>query len=130
MEYFTSMKEIDFNRLIRFGFIGVLNTAFGYSLFSFLIFIGLHYSMAILVGTVIGVIFNFFTTSRIVFKSKDNALIIRFVLVYVVQYTLNVGLFKLLKTFGWNDYITGAILLLPMAIISYILLSTFVYRQK
>lgn len=108
--------------------VGILNTAFGYSLFALFIFLKLHYSLALLFATTLGVLFNFKTIGRLVFKSNDNSLIFRFFAVYGVTYLLNVAGLRLLSYFNLNMYLAGAILILPMAVISFILHRGFVFR--
>ena len=66
-------------RLLRFFVVGAVNTFFSYLVYAALILIGAHYTLATLISTVLGVIFNFFTTGRIVFRSMDNK---RFVMSY------------------------------------------------
>lgn len=122
------MKQAWDNKFIRFLVVGGLNTLFGYSLFALLIFSGLHYSLAVFVSTALGVLFNFKTTGSIVFKHNNNALIFKFVLGYCVVYALNVGLLKVLNLLGFNMYAGGAMLLLPMALVSYFLNSRLVFR--
>jgi len=78
------------HKFARFLLVGVLNTLFGYFLYGTLILIGLDYKLAVLLATILGVLFNFQTTGKLVFGSKNNKLIFRFVLVYVVTFLLNV----------------------------------------
>ena len=78
------------HKFVRFLLVGVINTLFGYFSFATLILIGLDYKLAALLATILGVLFNFQTTGRLVFGSKNNKLIFRFVLVYVVTFLLNV----------------------------------------
>ena len=65
------LKVLDI-KMIRFFMVAGLNTAFGYALFAFLIFIGLHYTVAALVGQIIGILFNFRTYGALVFKNKKK----------------------------------------------------------
>jgi len=117
-------------RFILFLFVGVLNTAFGYGLFALFIWLGLHYSLAVLFSTILGVLFNFKTIGGIVFKDGNNRLIFRFIAVYVFLYVLNVTGLKLFDMAGLtNKYISGAILLMPMAVISFLLNKKFVFRK-
>jgi len=51
----------------RFVLVGVLNTLFSYFLYGSLILIGLNYKYAVLLATILGVLFNFQTTGRLVF---------------------------------------------------------------
>ena len=50
-----------------------MNTLFGYSIFSILVFFKIHYSLALLIATILGVIFNFKTVGIIVFKDGKNS---------------------------------------------------------
>lgn len=126
-----NFKKINLSReFIRFLFVGVINTIFGYSLFSLMIYLQMHYSLASLISTIAGIVFNFKTTGNFVFNNKNNRLFIKFVLVYAVIYLLNIFLLSLLKKCGLNDYLSGAILLFPLALVAFILNKFIVYRVK
>lgn len=114
----------------RFIFIGVINTIFGFSIYALFIFLGFDYVMAALLGTILGVIFNFQTISRFVFKKNDYKLFFRFIFVYVVTYFLSISIIGFLKEFGLNDYISGFIALFPCAIVSFFMNKYFVYGDK
>lgn len=115
---------------IRFVLVAILNTAFGYGLFAFFIWIGLHYTLATLLSTIIGILFNFKTYGILVFKNKSNRLIIRFVAVYIVLYLCNVGGIAVLKWIGFSSYIAGLIMIVPAGVLGYILNKKFVYEVK
>jgi putative flippase GtrA len=123
------------HKFARFLLVGVLNTLFGYFLYGTLILIGLDYKYAVLLATILGVLFNFQTTGKLVFGSKNNKLIFRFVLVYVVTFLLNVEVLRIVDAIDigieqkTKMLIAGAILLLPMAVISFILMKLFVFRE-
>ena len=53
---------------VKFVLVGILNTAFGYLVFALLLFLGLHYTLAVILSTIAGVLFNFKTTGTLVFK--------------------------------------------------------------
>lgn len=118
------------SKLIKFIFVGILNTVFGYSIFAFFIFCNLHYTIASLLSTVIGVLFNFKTTGNLVFKNKDNTLLGKFILVYMLIYLLNIISLKLLENFYVDIYISGAILMFPLALLSFLLNNRFVFQIK
>jgi putative flippase GtrA len=123
------LDKID-KRFIRFLFVGALNTAFGYSLYAVFIFLGLHYSIAVFFSTILGILFNFKTIGILVFKNGNNRLIHRFFAVYAVNYILNVSFLKIFKTAGMeNMYINGLILVLPLAVLSFILNKKFVFKR-
>jgi len=115
-------------KFFRFVVVGVVNTIFGYSLFALLIYLKFHYSIAVLISTIIGVLFNFKTTSRIVFKNDKNHLLFKFILVYVFTYFLNIGLIKLLIYTKLSMYLIGAICIVLMSVISFLLNKVFVFR--
>ncbi|MDA8130603.1 MAG: GtrA family protein [Elusimicrobia bacterium] len=118
------------NRFLRFLLVGALNTAFGYSVFALFIYAGLHYSLAAFLGTAVGVMFNFKSTGRIVFGNRDDRRIFRFVAVYGVVYLVNVLALKLLAAAGMNLYAAGAVLLLPLAALSFFLNKTLVFQGE
>lgn len=115
---------------IRFVLVAILNTAFGYGLFAFFIWIGLHYTLATLLSTIIGILFNFKTYGILVFKNKSNRLIVRFLAVYVFLYLCNVGGIALLKWCGLSSYLAGLIMLVPVGLLGYLLNKIFVYGKK
>jgi putative flippase GtrA len=117
-------------RFIKFLFVGGLNTLFGYGMFALFIYFHFHYSIASLLATMLGVLFNFKTTGKLVFKSNDNRLILRFIGVYVIVYLMNILLLKILQLFGMNVYLSGAIVILPLAILSYLLNSRYVFSSS
>jgi putative flippase GtrA len=116
-------------KFIKFILVGILNTIFGYGLFSFFIFLGLHYPTAVFLSTIIGVLFNFKTIGKLVFNNHNNSLIFRFVFVYTLIYGLNVSGLWALQRIGYNNmYINGFILLAPLALISFALNKKFVFK--
>lgn len=119
------------DKFIKFILVGILNTAFGYGLFVLFIFFGMHYSLAVLLSTILGVLFNFKTIGSLVFKSKDNSLIFRFVLVYVFLYFVNIFCLWILRQI-WSDnmYLNGFILLAPLAMLSFVLNKKFVFKDS
>lgn len=117
------------HRIVRFVLVGILNTLVGYGLFAFFIFIHLHYSVATLLATVVGVAFNFISTSTVVFKKLHQGYLPRFILVYSLLYGLNVVFLKLLLMYGLTAYIAGLVLLPIMAGLSYLLQSRLVFNQ-
>lgn len=124
------IKKIWSIRIFRFFLIGGLNTVFGFMVYSLLIILNLHYALASLCSTIIGIIFNFFTTGYIVFSNKNFSLIFRFIGVYGVVYLINLGFLKFFHYLQFNMVWAGAILLIPMAIISYFLNRQFVFIDK
>ncbi len=117
-------------RFIRFLFVGGINTIFGYLVFSVLILLQIHYSIASLFATILGVLFNYFTTGRIVFHNSDPKLLIKFFGVYGITYLINLFFLRIFDIYHVNMLIAGAILVLPIAVLSYFLNKTFVFQFK
>lgn len=115
---------------IRFVLVAMLNTLFGYGIYTLLVYCGMHFSLATLISTILGVLFNFKTYGILVFKNSSNKLIFRFVLVYCVVYLCNIGGIALLKTLGISSYLAGAVMLVPVGLLGFILNKIFVYSQK
>jgi putative flippase GtrA len=108
-----------------------MNTLVGYSLFSLFLLLNFHYTLAVFSSTVLGVLFNFKSIGKFVFNSNNNERIYHFIGVYVLLYLLNVsGLWGLSSIGMENMYVAGAILLAPLAIISFILNKNFVFNQE
>ena len=116
---------------IRFIAVGFMNTLVGYSLFSLFLLLNFHYTLAVFSSTVLGVLFNFKSIGKLVFNSNNNERIYHFIGVYILLYLLNVsGLWGLSSIGMENMYVAGAILLAPLAIISFILNKNFVFNQE
>ena len=130
MEFIVSViRRFWENRFIRFLFVGGINTLFGYGVFSLLILLKVYYPIALFLATVMGVVFNYFTIGRIVFRRKGREYILRFVSVYAVVYFFNLGLLKLLnQVFYLNILISQIICLFPVVLLNYFLQKRIVFR--
>lgn len=114
----------------RFLFTGLINSAFGFGCFAAFLYLGVHYALALALATILGILFNFKTIGRLVFRSNDNRLIYRFTATYAIVYAINITGIKLLNILGMNAYFSGAILLLPMALLAFGLNKRFVFDAK
>jgi len=117
------------NRFIRFLLIGGVNTLFGYGVYALLILIHLHYAAAMFFSVLAGVLFNFKTIGKFVFQSHNNQLIFRFIGVYAFLYVLQISALKGFSYLNIGPLIGGAILLLPSAILSFLLNRRFVFHH-
>jgi len=115
---------------IRFIFIGVINTIFGYGIYLIFLFAGLNFALAVLLSTILGVIFNFFTTGRFVFNSTNNYLIFKFVLVYIMIYIFTISGLSILYFYGVSYEIGGAIMIIPNALLSFFLNKRLVFNEE
>ena len=117
------------SQFLRFILVGGLNTLFGYAVFASFLAIGAHYALAALFSTFLGALFNFKTYGRLVFKNSENRLIFRFFGVYLTTYVLGVVLIGVLKTYHLSSYAAGAVLALPMALVSFQLNRRLVFSR-
>jgi len=116
-------------QFIKFLLVGGLNTLFGYGVFAFFLSLGLHYSLAALLGTLLGILFNFKTYGALVFKNSDNRLLFKFIGVYGTTYLLTVSCIAVLKSLHLSAFAAGAILAVPVALISFLLNRRFVFKS-
>lgn len=126
MTHFSALMERQF---IRFLFVGIINAIFGYGVFAVFLYVGLHYTLALLMATILGVLFNFKSTGALIFKSDNNQLIFRFILCYAFIYFINISGIKILSYVGFSPYVAGAILILPMAALAFVLNKRFVFHH-
>jgi putative flippase GtrA len=115
---------------VRFILVGIVNTIFGYAIFALMTFLELHYTIAIGIATILGVLFNFKSTGIVVFGMYGNERLFRFILVYCVVYAVNVtGVFLLLRL-SIGSYAAGLLILLPLALLSYTLTQRYVFKSE
>jgi putative flippase GtrA len=110
--------------------VGLINTIFGYSIYGLAILFGLHYSFALLIATILGVLFNFKTIKVMVFKSQKKNIFLRFVLVYAIVYLINLLGIRILLQSGSNSYISAMFVLPLSTAISYLLNKNFVFNNE
>ncbi|MBC7578496.1 MAG: GtrA family protein [Tardiphaga sp.] len=117
------------SRPVRFIAIGIVNTIFGYAVFTGLYLVSGNHRLSIIGATIVGVIFNFFTTGRIVFGSSDNRLILRFVAGYAISLGVNLVLLEVLVRLGVNALIAQLISLPPVVVLTYFVNARLVFRN-
>lgn len=122
-----NIKSVLFYKYIL---IGGVNTVFGYCVFAFLLFFGIHYSLAVLVATILGILFNFQTYGRFVFKNHSWNLLGSFVFVYTTIYLVNITLLLVFDLFVSNLYISGAMTTPFIAYLGYILNKRYVWIKS
>ncbi|KTD36424.1 O antigen biosynthesis protein [Legionella nautarum] len=116
--------------LIRYILVGILNTLFSYLWYAFFITIGLRYPVALLFSTVLGVLFNFKTFGKLVFKNSNNQLIFKFIGVYTFLYFFNITLIGFLKQISTDLYLTGFISIIFSAGLGFILNKHLVFKTS
>jgi putative flippase GtrA len=123
------LRDPEFRRFIRFLFVGGLNTMVGYLIFAALILIGLPTPAAIVLATVLGVLFNYLSTGGIVFSDRSGRLW-RFVAVYVVQTGLNIAGVTALERAGVHPLIGGFVVLPFLVVFTFLAMRRFVFTGE
>ncbi len=116
-------------QFLRFLVVGGINTAFSYGVFSGVLYLGAHYAVASFASIALGILFGFILQGRFVFGNTESSLIFRFVLVALLLYGAHTTLLKGADTLKLNLYAAGALLTLPMALLSFWLNRRFVFRR-
>lgn len=116
-------------QFVRFLFVGGLNTVFGYGLFALFTWMGLPYPVAIGLATVLGVLFNYQSTGRLVFDGPGRGRLWRFFAVYGLIYLMNVAAVAALLQAGINVYVANALAIPPLVVASFLLQRSFVFRE-
>jgi len=120
----------DYSVPIRFLLVGGLNTAFSYVAFA-AIYMATHSDLtAVVLATIAGVLFNYFSTGNLVFSYKGVNRLPLFVLGYVVICTLNIFLLEALAAVGLRPLLGQLIVVGPLAIVAYYVNSRIVFRAS
>lgn len=118
------------HRFLRFLVVGAVNTAFGYGMF--LVALALMPSTfgALVLSTVIAVLFNFVSLGTHVFGSTDPRRLWRFGLTYGLVFGYNAAGLALLEAAGVRPSVAGLMLLPGGVAISYLLNSRFAFARR
>ncbi len=114
-------------RFLRFLAVGVANTAFGYGLFLLAFEISGRPFLALVLSTLAGVAFNFFSIGAVVFRSTDRRRVWRFVAVYGVVFAVNAAMLRALEVCGVSPALAQALLVPCLAVLSYVLNRNYVF---
>ena len=115
------------SRFLRFLIAGVANSVFGLAVYAGAIVAGSPDWVALLLGLAAGVVFNFLSLGGYAFRDLSLQRLPRFVCSYGVVYVVNLGLLELLRGFIPSAVLCQILLTPPMALLSYLLLSKFVF---
>ena len=125
------MKMFVNKKILKFLGAGILNTLFGYSVFAALVFLEIPNLLALLISTIFGVAFNYFSFGFMVFKGIGGWLgFAKFVSVYILIYAVNANMLKIITVkFFLNPYFGQAICLPISVALSWLLMNYWVYKN-
>lgn len=115
------------SELLRFLLAGAVNTLFGYAIYSVGILAGTPVWMALMIGMLVGTVFNFFTTGGYAFRQLSPQRYPRFVGCYLLLYGINLLLIEGLSLWISDKLKVQAVLLFPLALLSYFLMARLVF---
>lgn len=115
---------------LRFIIVGAINTAFGYGVYVLLVLATIPYQLATILSTILGIIFNFFTTGRIVFNNTDLRKVVSFFAAYFVVLIINLVLLTALVEAGFSKFFSPVAVLPVCVLVSFLLNKHFVFRPK
>jgi hypothetical protein len=116
----------DRHRFVAFLGAGMINTGFGYAAFAFFLWTGIGNDLAVLCGTISGVIFNF-GTFRAVFSSRGLSRLPRFLAVYGTLLIINILALRWLTATGINPYLGQGLVVAAITPISFLSMRRFVF---
>lgn len=121
------------DKRVRFLFVGVLNTVFGYAVYALFIYMGMHYFLAQLLGSVLAVAHSYLWNKYFTFRSPAHSLseLLRFISVYAVSYLANMALlYVAIDKMKISAYIAGAAGLFITTLVSYAGHKTISFRDN
>jgi len=118
-------------KIVRFLFVGGLNTLVGFLVFSLAIYLSngnIGLSLAANIG--VGVIFNYLSYGLGVFRSFGRKQFAKFVLAYAFLYLLNYAALLFMQGYQMNIYIAQFINVFYLAPLSYFLFNKLVFVKS
>jgi len=113
---------------LRFLVAGGVNTLFAFGVNIAVMLAGFPVWLSMLVGTVAGIVFNFFTHGGYAFRDMSARRLPRYIAGYAVVYVVAVAAFELLHRVVPGLVLCQVLLVVPMALFSYVIMSRFVFQ--
>jgi putative flippase GtrA len=121
-------------KLLKFGFIGIINTVITIVSYGFMVYIlKMNFILANIVAYVLGMINSYIWNKNWVFQVKDSNFLIyvKFLVVNLSMLGFNtLGLFILVNTFNLNKLISQILMVGIVMIINFLLSKTWTFAPK
>lgn len=115
--------------LWRYYQAGLVNTAFGLGAYALLVWLGLNIFAAQFIAHFAGVVFNYLTYSRHVFRNAAPAKL-RFAISYGVNYLLGLATLAIVASMVASPYVAGFITALLVSFVNYFTLKYLIFLRK
>lgn len=117
-------------QLARFLVIGVVNTIFALCVFAVFILLGVNAELSLAIATLCGIVFNFQTIGRLVFRSYKPELLLRFAAGYLVLYVGNALALNFLHNAGMEPIPAQTLLAPFFAGLTFLVNRTLIFRTQ
>jgi putative flippase GtrA len=129
-----SEKRNFLKEFIIFNIVGVINTIITYGIYSFFVFLGIDYRLALFMEYCLGVVFSFFLHRKFTFR-HTGIITMRMVFSMIASYLVVLGinmalLIILVEKFSFNEYIGQIIALTVSVAISFLAQKYLVFQKK
>jgi putative flippase GtrA len=125
-----SVRRRTAREMVRFLFVGALNTGFGYVVYTVGILAGLKPELALLVTFAIATIFNYRTTGGMVFHNTGARNFPKFAFANLLIYGINVVALRSVLGLDIQPLIAQAIVLPPVVLCTFAIMKLFVFRSS
>jgi putative flippase GtrA len=123
------MYELLQHPVLRFVAVGAVNTLFGYGIFFLTYEVTDNTTLSLVVSTLLGIIFNFYSTGIVVFHGTDFYRIWPFMAVYATVFLCNIAGLHVCYHLSVSPLFGQAALLPVITTLSYLLNRTFVFSS-
>ena len=117
-------------QFVRFLVVGAANTGFNIAVYWAMLWLGLAVPLASLASLAVGIVINFATQSRFVFDNRSPWKLLPYLVVWAALYVFNLGLIRLLMSYGLDAYVAGFLSTPATVLLSYFLQKTWVFRRQ
>ena len=119
------------HRFLRFLVVGGLNTAFGYGVYALFIYLGTGYIIASTLSFALGIFASYRSHAKFVFGSRGgmNQSFVLYLASWLLLYVANITALGVLIRNDVDSYLAGAVLVPPMAVLSFVVLRFIVFRH-
>ena len=122
-------------QFFKFGIVGVINTVSSWIVYYSLLFVNIQYLVATTIAYFTSSIIGYFLNKIWVFKKnkekKDNSSIVRYYIVYISSYFLNLGcMYLLVDILGISDKIAPILVLFVTVPYNFIFSKLWIFKQK
>lgn len=124
---FKMIKSSRIWEMIRFYQAAILNTIFGLSIYSILVYFGMNVFVSQIISHIMGSAFNYLTYSLYVFRETEPRKLI-FIASYLGNYIIGVSILFFVRLFVENPYLSGLMTALLASVLNYFILKFFVFK--